>query len=309
MRRYWCTIILIIIATLSLNAEEFEKYDFTFYKTVDDSVAIMNEERFGIDYTGYGFLGSNMTTGLYIRFGIQTPYSTLISIFDRQKENSSDKETNPILPDEPEPTMPDPNPDIDTNSKENAILVSPREISPRNNDSSDIDGDKPSIDDGQKIEKEKEFIFSFTIGPAFRHFISESVIWYMGMGITSIIKDTTSSSIADSGMLTSLEIKLGTDFDMGFRLDLKEDTSLRIGVHITTDLLTYSSQSISGGTPPSHSTTNKLSADIFTSVGEKSSTKANGYIGLAHVFKPKDVSHYRYSNKTAKLGGGELSKI
>ena len=59
---------MFLVIAFPILAETFEKYDFTFYKTVDGSVAIMNDERLGFDYTGYGFLGQNMTTGLYIRF-------------------------------------------------------------------------------------------------------------------------------------------------------------------------------------------------------------------------------------------------
>ena len=288
------SLILIFIA-LNVGASTFGEYDFTFYKTIDDSVAIMNDERFGFDYTGYGFIGSSMTSGIYIRMGIQTPYTTLLSLFEKSDSDSKDQEAKP-----------DDN-STESDKTQNTIPVPDTSLGQNKDQTSTPDVENNPAAEEIKARQDREFIFSLTIGPAFRHFISDRVMWYMGLGITSIAKNVTSSDTVSNGTIATLEIKLGTDMDTGFRIDLgKKNTSLRIGVHMTTDLLTYSSSSLSGGKLEKPIFSNSLSANVFTPIGEKSATDITGYIGLGHVFKPSDVIRYRYSNSTPILGGGTL---
>ena len=73
--------IIILFLPFALNAALFSGYDFTFFDSVAESVAISDSERIGFDYTGYGYFG-DMTTGIFIRLGIQAPYSTLLYTFD-----------------------------------------------------------------------------------------------------------------------------------------------------------------------------------------------------------------------------------
>ncbi len=340
------SLILIFIA-LNVGASTFGEYDFTFYKTIDDSVAIMNDERFGFDYTGYGFIGSSMTSGIYIRMGIQTPYTTLLSLFEKSDSDSKDQEAKPDdkpqdntiqIPSTGNDSVSKPNVDslVEQNTKSDFSFTpqqTPTLGTETGKDQNSTESDKtqntipvpdtslgqnkdqtstPDVENNPAVEEikarqDREFIFSLTIGPAFRHFISDRVMWYMGLGITSIAKNVTSSDTVSNGTIATLEIKLGTDMDTGFRIDLgKKNTSLRIGVHMTTDLLTYSSSSLSGGKLEKPIFSNSLSANVFTPIGEKSATDITGYIGLGHVFKPSDVIRYRYSNSTPILGGGTL---
>ena len=288
---------MFLVIAFPILAETFEKYDFTFYKTVDGSVAIMNDERLGFDYTGYGFLGQNMTTGLYIRFGMQAPYSTLISIFEKDSDQQELPEDSSQLPSADSG---------DTDSDGSDAIALPDDVALiDSNKSSQI---KLSDEDANPdVKGGREFVFSSTIGPAFRHFISNEVVWYMGLGISSKITESTTGSNSN-GIFTSFELNVGSDLDMGFRLDIASNTSLRIGVHVTTGLITYTNSSFSD---PNDNVvfSNEIKADIFTKVGEKSSTEASGYIGLAHVFKPKVVQRYRYSNKTSILGGGTIYEL
>ncbi len=60
----------------------FPAYDFTFYKTSDETLTSFNKNNIGIDVTGYGFVGTESTRGIYLRIGIQTPFSTLIKLKD-----------------------------------------------------------------------------------------------------------------------------------------------------------------------------------------------------------------------------------
>lgn len=295
MKRLGLCILTIFILILPSYSGKFGKYDFTFYKTVDDSIAIMNMERLGFDYTGYGYIGENMTTGLYIRFGMQAPYSTLFSLFEPVASNSSSDSSHDSTDQD---TSMDSSSTLSSSDSSSSIIASTGSAS---------DSSSTTTDDSTKTVKyDREFAFSFTIGPAFRHFISNSVMWYMGMGVSGTITQNVATS-SSNAIVTSFALKFGTDLDSGFRLDLAERTSLRLGVHITTGLLTYTNSTVTSSS--GSETTNSLAADIFTKVGEESSTKFAGYIGLGHVFKPNAVEKYTYSNKTRKLGGGSLAPM
>ena len=71
-------------------------YDLTIYKTADNSVMGVKEDKLGLDMTGYMFLGEGTKEGLYFRIGIQTP-SLDISLFlkrDSQQKKTQIAETN-----------------------------------------------------------------------------------------------------------------------------------------------------------------------------------------------------------------------
>ena len=80
-RKKFLLIILLLASAFCVHADSIlATYDFTFYKTVSESLQIANKEKIGFDYTGFGFLGSNRTTGLFMRIGLQAPYKSLIGI-------------------------------------------------------------------------------------------------------------------------------------------------------------------------------------------------------------------------------------
>ena len=81
--------LLLILLPSALFCAMFPGYDFTFFETVsEDSLQINTDDTFGLDYTGYGFIGSDMTTGIYLRLGIQAPYSSILSVFDDEDEET-----------------------------------------------------------------------------------------------------------------------------------------------------------------------------------------------------------------------------
>ena len=81
--------IAFLILSASLPAEPmFPGYDITFFRTITDSLMVNDDKRFGIDYTGYGFVGEEMTTGVYMRIGLQAPYSSLSALFEDEEEES-----------------------------------------------------------------------------------------------------------------------------------------------------------------------------------------------------------------------------
>ena len=85
-------LILISFPVCAFSDSLFSSYDFTFYKTVYESLNIMDSSRFGFDYTGFGFVGSENTNGLFIRMGIQMPYTTLFNLFTSEDKPVSSPE-------------------------------------------------------------------------------------------------------------------------------------------------------------------------------------------------------------------------
>ena len=82
-------VFMLIAMPLLYAAPVFPGYDITFFRTITDSLMVNDDKRFGIDYTGYGFIGEEMRTGIYLRIGIQAPYSSLSAIFDDEDEEDS----------------------------------------------------------------------------------------------------------------------------------------------------------------------------------------------------------------------------
>ncbi len=78
-----------------MAVDSLSDYDITFYKTVSESLSIVNKEKFGFDYTGFGFVGQSKN-GVFMRFGIQTPYvsiASLIKPIETQQEIEEDGKT------------------------------------------------------------------------------------------------------------------------------------------------------------------------------------------------------------------------
>lgn len=95
MKKAFSYIVILLFLSTALHAALFSGYDFTFFDSVAKSVAISDSERIGFDYTGYGYFG-DMTTGIFLRLGIQAPYSTLLYTFDDLigKTNEPTKDTS-----------------------------------------------------------------------------------------------------------------------------------------------------------------------------------------------------------------------
>jgi len=83
--------VILIFLSGSLHAESFfSNYDFTFYKTVYESLQSLSGDAFGFDYTGFGFLGKS-NHGLMVRIGFQFPLSSLANII---KDKIIDRDKN-----------------------------------------------------------------------------------------------------------------------------------------------------------------------------------------------------------------------
>ena len=266
----------------TLCAGSFSTYDFTFYKSIQDSIAIANGERFGFDYSGYGYLGKEMTSGIYLRIGIQTPYKTILDMLrhsldkDPAELEDVDLSIDSMLPDL------ESTPELDIEGEQKVFL-------------------KPSM--------AKDYILSFTIGPAFRKFISDEVIWYFGMGIRSAIENTTTPSESGKVLYNNFSIASAADLDSGFRIDLANRSTLRIGVSLNTGLLSYSSTSEYDQNGERIDFSNEFFADIFTPQGETTSTTCLGYISIATTFRNRAIKRYRYTITSSIPGEGELLLI
>ena len=79
-------VILLIYFPLSSKASS---YDLTIYKTADNSVMGVKEDKLGLDITGYMFIGEGSTEGLYFRVGVQTPFDTILGYLNLFKNDVS----------------------------------------------------------------------------------------------------------------------------------------------------------------------------------------------------------------------------
>ena len=80
-KRIIVLVTIIILITSSLFADNpLSGYDITFYKTVSESLNIANKEKFGFDYTGFGFIGDKSKNGVFLRLGLQTPLLSLTTL-------------------------------------------------------------------------------------------------------------------------------------------------------------------------------------------------------------------------------------
>ena len=224
----------------------FPGFDITFFKTITDSLMVNDDERFGIDYTGYGFIGNDMETGIYLRLGLQAPYSSLSSLFDDEEEESTGGEQS---------------------------------------------------SDSVEAMLETSFLFSVSIGPAFRHAISDDILWYMGTGFLASI-DYISIEEKGSSTSTRLEADIGFDLDIGFRINIAKHTTLRIGVHSIAPLFILQFETMrfehqDGGS--SYTTQAEIIPNVFLSRGKREGFETEGYISLGHTYRSKsNEARYRY---------------
>ena len=197
-----CLLLSTIFIVSSLAAESvFSNYDFTFYRTVSESLAISDSSTIGFDYTGFGFVGTRNTSGLFLRIGIQLPYTTLTNIV----EGISGGGSTGI--DEDEGEEPGEGLEISTGSS----------------------GDSSQM----------EYRLTFVLGPGIRYVFSPFFDFYAGIGpkLEEHIMSTSysHSSRSESTYNTSLAL----DMDIGFKFNLEKNTSCRIGVYSTFEILSY----------------------------------------------------------------------
>ncbi len=333
-------LILMSLLLLPSYALSFPAYDFTFYKTTDETLTSFNRNNVGIDVTGYGFVGEEATTGIYLRIGIQTPLKTLIKMKDdflsglfktkttKTEENGTSVSPDTTIPDTavPNTAVPDtavPNTAVpDTAVPDTAVPDGPEDTTPEDSASTpdtiisektEEDGSLYSASDGKRVNttSSTEWRFLFSIGPAFRRIMTKDALVYAGLGVTveTQFKNIFTSSTGD--IFSSFFARGSVDLDMGFRVGLSRSrTTIRIGFHAITNIIGFYSYEVYN-TQKSRDRNPRW--DIYGYIAGKDgimgATTGWGYIRLATTFTERRTKKYSYSNRTAKTGGGAVVYI
>ena len=267
-----CLVLSTIFIVSSLAAESvFSNYDFTFYRTVSESLAISDSSTIGFDYTGFGFVGTRNTSGLFLRIGIQLPYTTLTNIV----EGISGGGSTGI--DEDEGEEPGEGLEISTGSS----------------------GDSSQM----------EYRLTFVLGPGIRYVFSPFFDFYAGIGpkLEEHIMSTSysHSSRSESTYNTSLAL----DMDIGFKFNLEKNTSCRIGVYSTFEILSYTYSKIVDGAQEAFTTSN-IHLNAIATGQTRNPLSAVGYISVGKTFNSELRGYvYRYETTSPVLGQGTATPI
>lgn len=267
-----CLVLSTIFIVSSLAAESvFSNYDFTFYRTVSESLAISDSSTIGFDYTGFGFVGTRNTSGLFLRIGIQLPYTTLTNIVEGISGGGS------TGMDEDEGEEPGEGLEISTGSS----------------------GDSSQM----------EYRLTFVLGPGIRYVFSPFFDFYAGIGpkLEEHIMSTSysHSSRSESTYNTSLAL----DMDIGFKFNLEKNTSCRIGVYSTFEILSYTYSKIVDGAQEAFTTSN-IHLNAIATGQTRNPLSAVGYISVGKTFNSELKGYvYRYETTSPVLGQGTATPI
>lgn len=267
-----CLVLSTIFIVSSLAAESvFSNYDFTFYRTVSESLAISDSSTIGFDYTGFGFVGTRNTSGLFLRIGIQLPYTTLTNIVEGISGGGS------TGMDEDEGEEPGEGLEISTGSS----------------------GDSSQM----------EYRLTFVLGPGIRYVFSPFFDFYAGIGpkLEEHIMSTSysHSSRSESTYNTSLAL----DMDIGFKFNLEKNTSCRIGVYSTFEILSYTYSKIVDGAQEAFTTSN-IHLNAIATGQTRNPLSAVGYISVGKTFNSELRGYvYRYETTSPVLGQGTATPI
>ena len=262
-----------IFIVSSLAAESvFSNYDFTFYRTVSESLAISDSSTIGFDYTGFGFVGTRNTSGLFLRIGIQLPYTTLTNIVEGISGGGS------TGMDEDEGEEPGEGLEINTGSS----------------------GDSSQM----------EYRLTFVLGPGIRYVFSPFFDFYAGIGpkLEEHIMSTSysHSSRSESTYNTSLAL----DMDIGFKFNLERNTSCRIGIYTTFELLSYTYTSSRAADGENTFSTSDIHLNVIATGDSRISLSALGYISMGMTFSSQmQTQVYRYETAERGIGKGTITLI
>ena len=292
-KRFSLVLLLMAIFSLNLSAGIFSGYDFSYNSSVSsDSLFAFQSDKFGLDYTGYGYLG-DMTSGLFLRLGFQVPKATMQTLF------GSDDKAQTAPPASSQPSGGSSDGSISSGSGNNSL--------------------HEEIPD---VPRFTTFQVLASLGPSFRKFVSPDLSWYMGLGVT--LNQIRSNTTNREGETQKLDNNVSLDLDFGYRVALHEHVTMRIGAYITRPLFRLGVTTFlgkdDGEIKPSEKPENPDEKDyregkpvydfqqtIFTPIGEKSGLNYSGYIALGYTyasFQTEDL--YRYSITSPEYGTGTL---
>lgn len=267
-----CLVLSTIFIVSSLAAESvFSNYDFTFYRTVSESLAISDSSTIGFDYTGFGFVGTRNTSGLFLRIGIQLPYTTLTNIVEGISGGGS------TGMDEDEGEEPGEGLEISTGSS----------------------GDSSQM----------EYRLTFVLGPGIRYVFSPFFDFYAGIG-PKLEEHIMSTSYSHSSRNESTyNTSLALDMDIGFKFNLEKNTSCRIGVYSTFEILSYTYSKIVDGAQEAFTTSN-IHLNAIATGQTRNPLSAVGYISVGKTFNSELKGYvYRYETTSPVLGQGTATPI
>lgn len=314
------TILFIFLLALSLEAVDFPSYDFTFFKTSDETLTSLTKEDVGIDITGYGFIGTQSKNGIYMRIGIQTPFDTLLKLKDELFSSTRTTTTDSSVPGEEkttnnpsqtETTAPETVTGTTTIIDTETVADTAYSEDQSSEGSSILNGDTTTIAAEEKSTTNKtidttKWKFLFSLGPAYRSTMGKNALVYGGIGFCLSTEIINSFAPTSNTYNSSFSTMFSLDLDAGFRVGLiYSKTTIRIGVHSITHLLGYEETRtyIKDGDPVE---TRKFYCYIAGKNGLISATVLRGYIRLATTFTEKETKAYNYSNKTSVVGNGVL---
>lgn len=255
----------------SVHADSvFSNYDFTFYDTVSQSLAIMDSSTIGFDYTGFGFVGTRNTNGLFVRIGLQLPYTTLENIFvPDSTENKQDEESG-------------------ENPQEGFDIVA--------GTSDDM--------------LENEYRFTLILGPAVRQVFSPHFDFYAGFGLKLEEHITTETSRTTGSSTTAYSTLLALDYDLGFKFNIESNKSIRFGLYGTYEILGYDYRTSTDSEGRSSFSTSDIHLNVIASGDSRVPMSVVGYVSMGMTFNSEvrqDI--YRYETTSAQPGEGSVTTI
>lgn len=177
----------------------------------------------------------------------------------------------------------------------------------------------PTLDseqDGQEIKApayqddfRKEWRLLLTLGPAYRSFMGEKGMVYLGFGFTSDFGHKVEVEKDKRHTTNTTFAVFGGDIDLGFRYTIEKGHTVRLGVHFATSFIgiklinRFDEESIKvdGNT--------YIYGYAFTKRGILETLEGRGYIMLAMSIDNRKKKVYNYSNTTTKLGGGTSTRV
>ncbi len=283
-RKLLSTILLLIIASTLSAASFFSDYDFTFYKTIYNSLT-GDKSALALDYTGFGFMGQKSSNGLFVRIGMKAPYSTLANLIPKKTESDSSTATE---------------------------ITSPTDVSTDSNRSNNATIITSSADDSEELI-EKDFTFTLLLGPAWRYVISSFLDTYAGLGLKIEEHMLLESSRNSSSSNSTFDTTIAADFDIGIKFNLERNASCRIGLYGSYDLLSYTynnSKKVVDGKEEVTQSTSNVHINMIAYGKARTPLSVVGYISMGKTFSSRNKQYeYRYENTTTKLGGGTSTII
>lgn len=275
---------LLIFSLSSAYSGVFTNYDFTFYRTISQTLSVFDANKIGFDYTGFGFVGKSQRTGLFVRFGFQTPFS-----FSSSEKKSSEEIKN-------EGTS------SGNESSSNSGNTSPP--------LSDLVSNPPGYSKEKEDISVKTFSFTSIMGPAARIITTNFLNAYFGIGIRISQDITTTTEPVYNKTTTNYKTTIGVDFDIGGKIDLTKRTSIRIGLYATSTLMTFSSYKVSSiidGETIQYTNYTSVFFDILNPKKTVAPLVTHAYISMGTHFSSNwKKQKYQYIITSSKLFSGTL---